>query len=63
MSHNPSTDPFDQAGVASVEDGLVLLDGPDGIAIALTAEAAVATGRSLVEAGEEALRLRSAGQG
>lgn len=58
MNNNPSTEPFTDAGVATVEDGHVVLDGPDGIAITLTAEAAVATGRSLVEAGEQALAKR-----
>lgn len=55
MEENSVTQPFSDAGVASVEDGHVVLDGPNGIAITLTAEAAVATGRSLVEAGEMAL--------
>lgn len=60
MNDNPTTEPFTDAGVATVEDGHVVLDGPDGVAITLTAEAAVATGRSLVEAGEEALRQAAA---
>ena len=56
---NPSsTEPFAEAGVASAEEGHVLLDGPDGIAIALTAEAAHATGLSLIEAAEHALVQR-----
>jgi len=37
------------------------MDGPDGIAITLTADAAVTTGRRLIEAGEEARRQRPAG--
>lgn len=61
MDENPATQPFSDAGVATVEDGHVVLDGPDGIAITLTAEAAVATGRSLVDAGEAALRQARAG--
>ena len=28
--------PFDEPGKVSVEDGIVLVDGPDGVAIALT---------------------------
>ena len=56
MHDNPAIEPFADAGVATVEDGYVVLDGPDGIAITLTAEAAVATGRSLLEAGESALK-------
>ena len=50
MNNNPTTEPFTDAGVATVEDGHVMLDGPDGIAMTLTAEAAVATGRRLLEA-------------
>jgi hypothetical protein len=48
--HEPAADP----GVASAEQGMVLLDGPDGVAIAMTPEAADATGRSLIAAAEEA---------
>lgn len=36
------------------EEGLVLLDGPDGIAISLTPEAAEETGQELVRAANEA---------
>ena len=54
MSQATFTEPFDRAGVASAEEGTVVLDGPDGIAITLTAEAALQTGRSLMEAAEEA---------
>lgn len=32
MDENPVTQPFSDAGVATVEDGHVVLDGPDGIA-------------------------------
>lgn len=48
MAH--SREPFDQPGEASVEQGLVLLDGPDGVAFAMTPEAAEATGQRLVDA-------------
>jgi len=51
-------EPFATPGVASAEEGQVLLDGPDGIAIALTAEAAHATGKSLIEAAERARAQR-----
>ncbi|NML12315.1 hypothetical protein HHL08_19605 [Sphingobium sp. AR-3-1] len=37
-------------GKASVEEGLVLLDGPNGIAVTMTAYAASETGKSLLEA-------------
>lgn len=46
-------------GVASAEDGLVLLDGPDGVAVSMTAEAAESTAHSLLAASEQALRQRS----
>jgi len=54
MTQVSPTEPFTTAGVASAEDGLVVLDGPDGIAIAMTAEAAQATGQSLIDAAEKA---------
>lgn len=63
MNENPATEPFNDAGVATVEDGHVVLDGPDGVAITLTAEAAVATGRSLLEAGEAALQQANGARG
>ena len=49
-----SLEPFDRPGVATAEQGQVLLDGPDGVAIALTPDAAEATGRSLVSAASDA---------
>lgn len=42
----PETEP----GVASAEDGLVVLDGPDGLALTMTADAATRTGQSLIDA-------------
>ena len=48
--------PQTQPGVATVEDGLVVLDGPDGIAITMTADAAQKTGASLISAAELAGR-------
>lgn len=42
----PETEP----GVASAEGGLVFLDGPDGVAKTMTADAAARTGRSLIDA-------------
>jgi len=56
MSERGPTEPYADPGIASAEDGLVFLDGPDGIAIALTPEAAASMGRSLIEASEQALR-------
>lgn len=48
----PSTaiQPETEPGVASAEDGLVILDGPDGLALTMTADAAARTGQSLIDA-------------
>jgi hypothetical protein len=43
-------------GVAVAEEGTVMLDGPDGVAITMTSPAAIETGRRLIAAGEEAAR-------
>lgn len=37
-------------GMATAEDGVVILDGPDGVAVTMTADAAARTGLSLIEA-------------
>jgi len=50
------TDPHSTPGIATAEEGHVFLDGPNGVAITMTAQAAIATGQRLVEAGQEALR-------
>ena len=50
--------PLTDSGVASVEDGHVVLDGPDGVAITLSPEAALATAESLRAAAEQALAER-----
>lgn len=52
----PQTEP----GVASAEDGLVLLDGPDGVAVTMTAQAAFGTGHSLLAAARIAEKQRAA---
>lgn len=44
----PETEP----GVATAEQGVVMLDGPDGVAVSMTPEAADLTGRSLIAAAE-----------
>jgi hypothetical protein len=51
--------PYTTPGVASAEEGLVVLDGPDGIAITMTAGAAAGTGHSLLAAAEIAERQLS----
>lgn len=58
-----SREPFDRPGVATAEQGQVLLDGPDGVAIALTPDAAEATGRSLVSAADDARDQAAASAG
>ena len=42
--------PCDTPGEASVEQGVVLLDGPDGVAVAMTPDAAARTADRLREA-------------
>jgi hypothetical protein len=46
--------PFTEGGTAVAEDGVVLLDGPDGIAVAMTPDAAEQTGISLIAAAHTA---------
>lgn len=47
-------EPHADAGIATAEAGVVLLDGPDGVAIAMTPDAAETTGHSLIAAAGEA---------
>ncbi len=54
MSTHDMSKPLSQPGTASAEEGHVFLDGPDGVAITLTPDAAITTGKRLVAAGEEA---------
>ena len=54
--------PQDEPGVASVEYGQVLLDGPDAVAVAITPEAAAETGRRLIAAADRAGK-EGAGEG
>ncbi|RZJ24827.1 MAG: hypothetical protein EOO54_08230 [Haliea sp.] len=46
--------PCEIPGIASVEDGVVLLDGPDGVAVAMTPDAAAGTADSLRQAAARA---------
>lgn len=46
--------PETEAGIATAEDGVVLLDGPDGVALTMTPAAARSTGESLIEAARRA---------
>jgi len=55
MTPNPPQ-PRDDPGVASAENGFVILDGPNGLAVTMTAHAAAKTGQSLIAAAELAER-------
>ena len=46
--------PCNVPGTASVEEGVILLDGPDGVAVAMTPEAAEGTADSLRAAAAQA---------
>lgn len=47
------------AGTAAPEAGMVILEGPDGIAVTMTPFAAAETARRLLRAAEEASRHSS----
>ena len=51
----PTPGIHEEAGIASAHAGLIMLDGPNGIAITLTANAAEGTGLSLYPSGETRL--------
>ena len=48
--HTPET----KAGIASAEEGEVILEGPDGVAVSMTPEAADGTAQSLKTAAGQA---------
>ena len=52
MSSDPAW--HDEPGSVVVEQGYVLLDGPDGIAVTMSPAAAEETGRRLIEAARQA---------
>lgn len=52
MSQEQKNEPRHDAGRASAEEGLVILDGPDGVAVTMTPDAAVLTANSLEAAAE-----------
>jgi len=54
MSEPRSLSPVTRPGQATAEEGVVLLDGPSGVAVAMTPEAAVETARSLCQAAHQA---------
>jgi hypothetical protein len=47
---------YEEGGKASAEEGQVMLDGPDGVAVSMTPEAAEDTARELLRAAGEAKR-------
>ena len=49
-------DPEQSGGRAVAEGGIVVLDGPDGVAVSMTPDAAEATAQSLAAAAREARR-------
>jgi hypothetical protein len=58
------TEPQTQPGIASAEQGYVILDGPDGVAVTMTHQAAEQTAQSLHEAAQIAGRqMQDKGQG
>ncbi|RZL63881.1 MAG: hypothetical protein EOP81_10950 [Variovorax sp.] len=48
--------PRTDAGIATAVEGVVVLDGPDGVAVTMTADAATRTANSLHAAADEARR-------
>ena len=52
--------PYEQPGNASAEAGQVMLDGPDGVAVSMTPDAAEETGRRLIAAADQARGQRQA---
>ena len=58
MSDDPATLPLAEPAEANAEDGHVILEGPGGFAVTLTAEAATITGERLIEAGRIARQQR-----
>jgi len=54
---NTSLEPCEEPGIASAIEGVVVLDGPDGVAVTMTPDAAAQTADSLKSAAEEARRF------
>jgi hypothetical protein len=47
-------EPETEAGEASAEEGVVVLDGPDGVAVSIQPEPAAETGQRLIDAAKKA---------
>lgn len=56
MAKNPETEP----SKVTAEDGLVIMDGPDGVAVTMTPEAAEETAQRLLEAAAQAIGQKHA---
>jgi hypothetical protein len=56
MTRSAVPQPQTQPGLAVAEEGVVILDGPDGIAVTMTPDAAFRTGQSLLDAAAAARR-------
>lgn len=52
--------PYDEASSVTAEDGEVIVEGPGGVAVSLTPDAAEETGRRLIEAATLARTQRPA---
>lgn len=55
--HAPAIAVESEPGVATTEKGVVMLDGPNGVAISMTPDCAMRTGLSLIAAAEEASQV------
>lgn len=63
MTHAPEQHmPQGEPGEASAEARVVMLDGPDGVAVSMSADAAEETGRRLIAAAEEAREQNEASE-
>ena len=59
MNQQSNEQPCSEPGKADAEQGMVVLDGPNGVAVTLTPDAAEKTGQSLIEAASKALRQQA----
>lgn len=53
---------YDKPSDVSAEDGTVMVDGPDGVAVSLTPEAAEETSNRLLDGATEASEQRDSGE-
>jgi hypothetical protein len=56
---NEVSQPLSDPASATAEDGQVILEGPRGLAVTMTPDAAARTGHSLLEAAREAQRQQT----